>query len=226
MFESVTGNALWQLVRQSDLLSKGVLLTLFFMSVLCWTIFFCKFILLRLRRRDIRRVLYQLQSIRTLQDVQTIATAFSHTVPGRFLTQAFVVYGTLEALQPEKSHRNWDIMQYHIDQNIDQLVALEESYLPALSTSAAVATLLGLFGTVWGLIHSFISISERQSADITVVAPGIAEALTTTLAGLIVAIPALVMYNYLLSQIRKIEFDIVTLGDKVTFIMQQAMSKE
>ena len=144
-------------------------------------------------------------------------------MPGKFLAQTLAMFRTLEELQPEKTKRNWDAMQYHIDQSADHLIALEESYLPILSTSAGVSTLLGLFGTVWGLIHAFISISVKQSADITVVAPGLAAALLTTLAGLMVAIPALVMYNYLLSRVRKVEQQIVSLADKVSFIMQQAM---
>ena len=82
-----------------------------------------------------------------------------------------------------------------------------------------MTTLIGLIVA----IPALISISERQSADITVVAPGIAAALLTTLAGLVVAIPALIMYNYLLNQVRKIEMQIVGLADKVSFIMQQAL---
>ncbi len=223
MLDNLIGNSLWYLVNNSDWISKAVLLMLFMMSVLCWTVFLCKFILQRQRRRDIKRVQDQLQTVRSLSDVTAIATSFAHTMPGRFLTQTLLILSTLEEVQPDKSRRNWDIMQYHIDQTTDRLISLEESYLPILSTCAAVATLLGLFGTVWGLIHAFISISERQSADITVVAPGIAAALITTLAGLIVAIPALVMYNYLLNQVRKIEMHIVGLADKVSFIMQQTL---
>ncbi len=223
MFDNLIGNTLWHLVYNSDWLSKSVLITLFIMSVLCWTVFLCKFILMRLRKRDIRRVQDQLQAVRTLNDVNAVAASCAHTMPGRFLTQTLMVLSTLEELQPDKTRRNWDIMQYHLDQTADRLIADEESYLPVLSTCAAVATLLGLFGTVWGLIHAFISISERQSADITVVAPGIAAALLTTLAGLVVAIPALIMYNYLLNQVRKIETQIVGLADKVSFIMQQAL---
>ena len=71
-----------------------------------------------------------------------------------------------------------------------------------LSVSAAVSPLLGLFGTVWGLVHAFVRIGELQTADIATVAPGIAEALITTLAGLMVAIPALVMYHYVANKIR------------------------
>lgn len=223
MLNNLVGNSLWYLVYNTDWLSKAVLITLFIMSVLCWTVFLCKFILQRLRMRDIRRVQEQLQTVRSLNDVNAIVASSAHTMPGRFLSQTLLVLNTLKEVQPDTSQRNWDLMQYHIDQTTDTLLSLEESYLSVLSTSAAVAPLLGLFGTVWGLIHAFISISERQSADITVVAPGIAAALLTTLAGLVVAIPALVMYNYLMNQVRKIELQIVSLTDKVSFIMQQAL---
>lgn len=223
MVSNLVGNSLWYLVYNSDWLSKAVIITLFIMSVLCWTVFLCKFILQRLRMRDVRRVQSQLQAARTLQEVHAIATSSAHTMPGRFLTQTLFILETLKDVQPDASRRNWDLMQYHIDQTTDTLLSLEESYLPILSTSAAAAPLLGLFGTVWGLIHAFISISERQSADITVVAPGIAAALLTTLAGLVVAIPALVMYNYLMNQVRRIELQILNLADKVSFIMQHEL---
>lgn len=223
MFESLVGNSLWHLARQSDFLSKSVLITLFIMSVLCWTVFICKAILFRLRNRAIRNVHNQLQQLRTIDDLVTISTTAAGTIPGKFIGSTLVVLNTLLELQPTQLERNWEIVQYHIDQSVDTLVTNEESYLPLLSTSAAVATLLGLFGTVWGLIHSFISISEKQTADITVVAPGIAAALMTTLAGLIVAIPALVMYNYLITKLRHTETHLQQLADRVGFIVQQAL---
>ncbi len=205
------------------MLSKTVLVSLFAMSIICWTVFLCKIILLRLRRRDLRRIHDQLQNVRSVDDLAKIASHFSRTVPGRFLSQVLVTLNRLIEMQPDRSSHNWDIMQYHINQTVDTLVSNEESYLPLLSTSAAVAPLLGLFGTVWGLVHAFIRISEKQSADITVVAPGIAEALITTLAGLVVAIPALVMYNYLVVRVRQIEDQIVNLADKVSFIIQHEL---
>jgi biopolymer transport protein TolQ len=66
-----------------------------------------------------------------------------------------------------------------------------------LATTANVSPLIGLLGTVWGIMYSFINIGERGSVSIDVVAPGIAEALITTLAGLCVAIPAMVGHNFL-----------------------------
>lgn len=223
MFDFFAGNSLWYLVKQADFLSKFVLLILFVMSVVCWTIFICKVILLRLRKRDIKRVHDMMQAVRSVDDLAAIGSQCAGTMPGKFIAQTILIFRTLCELRPNQAERNWDIMHYHLDQMVDSFILNEESYLPVLSTSAAVATLLGLFGTVWGLVHAFLNISEKQAADITVVAPGIAEALLTTLAGLIVAIPALVMYNYLLTRVRHLENQFVQLADKVTFIVQQVL---
>lgn len=220
MFDFLVGNSLWHLVNQSDFISKAVMLILFIMSVICWTIFICKIVMFRMRSRDIQKVHNLLKDVRSMDDLVSLGKHFEGTLAGGFITETIGVLYTLIEVQPNKAQRNWEIMHYHIDQTIDALIENEESYLPVLQTSAAVATLLGLFGTVWGLIHAFLRISEKQSADIAVVAPGIAEALLTTLAGLIVAIPALVMYNYLLVRLRAVETQIVRLGDRIGVIMQ------
>jgi len=88
-----------------------------------------------------------------------------------------------------------------------------EKYLPILGTSAAVAPLVGLFGTIWGLCHAFVRISQLKTADIAVVAPGIAEALLTTLAGLVVAIPAMIFFHYFSNKLRKLEGHIIIVSD-------------
>ena len=217
------GNSLWYLVKQSDPISKLVLLILFGISVLCWTVFLSKLILFYIRCRALRKAHRQLQAVKSIDDLVLLANHFAGTIPGQLLSQCLLTLDTLLRRQG-RTMRNWDIVQYHIDQAVDALVANEESYLSTLSTSAAVAPLLGLFGTVWGLVHAFIRISEKQSADITVVAPGIAEALLTTLAGLMVAIPALIMYNYLVVRVRRVEHQIVQFADQISLIMQQSLT--
>ena len=102
---------------------------------------------------------------------------------------------------------------------LDEMMHHEERYLTVLSTAASVSPLLGLFGTVWGLVQAFIKIGEQQSADIAAVAPGIAEALITTIAGLLVAIPALILYSYLTSQVRSVEQQLCAVGDACNVIM-------
>jgi biopolymer transport protein TolQ len=98
--------------------------------------------------------------------------------------------------------------------------------LPLLSTAAAASPLLGLFGTVWGLIHAFMAIAEHHSADIAAVAPGIAEALIATLGGLVVAIPALAMYVYLHGRVKLLEQEVVELSDTCLWVMRGVLASD
>ena len=123
------------------------------------------------------------------------------------------------------TNKNFEYLELTAEQQIDQFLTESEIYLSILGTSAAVAPLMGLFGTVWGLIHSFVNISLEKSADIAVVAPGIAEALTTTLAGLIVAIPAMIAFNFFSNEIRKQEQQFSQITDKYLNIVNQTYLK-
>jgi biopolymer transport protein TolQ len=88
---------------------------------------------------------------------------------------------------------------------MDAIVAEWESYLIFLSTTATVSPFLGLLGTVWGIMSSFLSMGVRGSANLYVVGPGIADALITTVFGLGAAIPAVIGYNYIVRIIRRRE---------------------
>ena len=81
-------------------------------------------------------------------------------------------------------------------------------FVPFLATVGNTAPFIGLFGTVWGIMNSFMSIGVTQSASLATVAPGIAEALVATAAGLAAAIPAVIAYNYFTQQINSIERDL------------------
>ncbi len=217
-----TGNSLWQLVRQVDTISTTVLVVLFFMSVTCWTIFLCKLALFSLKKRQLKKMNTAIKKVRSMQDLLTIATEYnSASLPGYFLSKNLSFLQSLLTNEGSLQLHERELIQQQLDQTVDTIVMHEESYLPFLSTSAAVATLLGLLGTVWGLIHAFMRISEKQVADITTVAPGIAEALVTTLAGLFVAIPALIMFNYLNIQLRKIEQELFMIADAVNVVIQR-----
>lgn len=217
------GNSLWHLIWQSDFVTKCVLLVLLVMSVACWAIFLCKFFLGQIKKRQLRLALGQVNQAESVEDVVTIASACGGTLPGYILSKNLVFLKSL--ISRENGDAHWDMMQHHMDGTVDTASSHQESYLSILSTCAAIAPLIGLFGTVWGLVHAFISMSEKQAADITTVAPGIAEALITTLVGLMVAIPAFVMYNILLVQIRKMDNLMVQMSDKLSFIMQSLFVK-
>ncbi len=226
MTQGAWGNSMWHLVMQTDAVSKCVLLILLAMSVTCWAIFLYKLMLLRVKKRQMKSILNKMKTLQTIDELFLVAAVAAGSLPGFFLSKNLSYLKiVLQSRSPEEklslTKSEWELVQEHSYQTIDSIIENEESYLTVLSTSADVATLLGLFGTVWGLVHAFISISERQSADITTVAPGIAEALLTTLGGLMVAIPALVMFSYLRSQLRTLERQCETLAEKMRSIIQR-----
>ena len=223
---TLMGNALWHLVAQSDTISKLVLLSLLIMSIACWAVFFYKLSLVRLKRRQMQQAIAHLKTATTLDQVLTITGTLQSTMPGYFLSKNLSYLKGILEINKERgqtalTEQQWTLIQQTMADTIDDMVHHEESYMSFLSTTFTVSPLLGLFGTVWGLIHAFIGISEKQSADIATVAPGIAEALITTLAGIMVAIPALVMFNYLAVQIRSLENQLFALGDKVSDLQQR-----
>jgi biopolymer transport protein TolQ len=218
MIKSLFENGLWQLIEQSDLVSKGVLVLLLFISILCWTVFFYKLILLRLKKKHIATVIGHLKNVKTVDEISTIALTYSHTVPGYLLTQNLRLF---KEILMQKNEAKIERVLEQMDIAIEDIIFRQGSYLPLLSTSAAIAPLLGLFGTVWGLIHAFVGISQQQGADIATIAPGIAEALITTLGGLIVAIPAVVLFNYLAMQTSRLEAQFLYFGDMYRFAMER-----
>lgn len=230
MFKIFLGNSIWNLVSQADIVSKFVLFLLLFTSVLCWAVFFYKIILFGIKKRQVAKVVNNLKKATSFEELIAVAARYKDTLPGFFLSKNLSFLKNMLVMSPDTSRatigeREWNLFLQHLDQNIEDIVYHEQSYLPILSTSAAVAPLLGLFGTIWGLVHAFISISEKQSANVATIAPGIAEALTTTLAGLTVAIPALIMFNYCTSQVRKIDQMFTMLTDKLVLKIQKYVIK-
>jgi len=214
----LSGNSLWQLVAQADTVSKLVLLLLLCLSIICWTIFIGKLAVLYAKQRQFKNINKKVLTAKTISDLTDIAA--SRTTPGYFVAKNLAF--AKELLREQKiGMYDWELLERNIDNTIETLSLHNEEYLSILSSCAAIGPLLGLFGTVWGLIHSFMSISEAQVADIATIAPGMAEALITTLAGLIVAIPALVMFNYLHTKTRVLEHSLIILADRVTLILQQ-----
>lgn len=216
-----SGNSLWQLVAQSDTVSKGVLLLLFCMSIACWTIFIGKLALLYAQERQLKNMNKKIQKTKTVFELVDLATINHKTVPGYFISQnmSFLKELLQGNFQQKMDAFASEMFEKNMNSTIDSLLMHSEKYLSVLSSCAAVGPLLGLFGTIWGLIHSFMRISEAQIADIATIAPGIAEALITTIAGLIVAIPALVMFNYLNGKVQALEHHLVALADRMTFIV-------
>lgn len=224
----ITGNAIWSLIRQSDAVSISVLLILLVMSIICWSIALYKLLTLRLKIKEAEGALQHLHAVATFDQLITRATILHGTLPGallaRALTTAHVLKVKYTASPCPLTAEDAEVLRADIESALYEVMIEQESYTPFLKTCAEAAPLLGLFGTIWGLIHSFVRISQEQNADIVTVAPGIAEALITTLGGLVVAIPALFLFYVVYSRTRTLEHYLVLVATKTERIVQTLLA--
>lgn len=107
---------------------------------------------------------------------------------------------------------------------ISNIIISLEKYLVVLASATSVSPLLGLLGTVWGILVAFQGIANIGSTSISVIAPGIAEALVTTVAGLLVAMPALIGYNWITSKIQTITTELENFSSRILSYIQSIYS--
>ncbi len=215
-------SGLWSLIAMTDIMSKGVLILLLCISIACWAFAFYKRMEMKAHLKSLKQAKNLLSNVKGMDDLLARVSVIQSTYAGALITTFLSDFKRLLRAREGGvvDDKEWYLLQSTIQQRIDEALAQEELYVPVLSTAAAGSPLLGLFGTVWGLIHAFMAIAEQRTADIAAVAPGIAEALLTTLAGLLVAIPALVLFVYVQSYIRLLEQEIVDLSDTCLWIMR------
>jgi biopolymer transport protein ExbB len=182
----------WGMFVSADPLVKAVLIGLAFASVVTWTVWLAKTIELVMARRRVRRDLRALESKPHLADhVERLAVARSAV--GEFLAAA------VSEFQLSRESADREGIKERVASRLERIeVACGRRIMrgtSVLATIGATAPFVGLFGTVWGIMNSFIGISREHTTNLAVVAPGIAEALLATAFGLVAAIPAVVIYN-------------------------------
>jgi biopolymer transport protein TolQ len=194
-------------ISSLGLISKVVLLVLFFFSVTSWAIILYKWWLLRAIDRDERHFF---DSYARSHDIAEIRR---HARRAPYSPSAAVALGVLEraAIEAETlGDGSYGGTRQYLDRVVSHLIqdqiSKQEAYLPFLATTGNTTPFIGLFGTVMGIIDAFQEIGKQGTASIAAVAPGVAEALVATAAGLFTAIPAVMAYNYFLSRIRRAAF--------------------
>ena len=182
----------WGMFMAADIVVKAVMVGLVFASVLTWTIWFAKAIELMNARRHLAAAIATLNKARSWSE----ATAGLQT---RDDGAAVLIRGADSELQLSADALSPVGVKERIASRLERLEAAAGRQMirgtGILATIGATAPFVGLFGTVWGIMNSFIGISKSQTTNLAVVAPGIAEALLATALGLVAAIPAVVMYN-------------------------------
>jgi biopolymer transport protein ExbB len=182
----------WGMFAAADVVVKAVIVGLAFASLLSWTIWFAKAIEQAGARRRLHQALAALGEAKSLADALIRLRGMSPDVVA--LAQAAETEWQLSA-----DAMNREGISERVASRLQRLEAAAGRRMIRgtgwLATIGATAPFVGLFGTVWGIMNSFIGISQQQTTNLAVVAPGIAEALLATALGLVAAIPAVVMYN-------------------------------
>src|SRR5215468_481671 len=183
----------WGMFMGADVVVKAVMIGLAIASLVTWTVWLAKTVELRRQVSVARRWLRLLESDTTLVEVEHASHGASDAV-------AQII---------QSAARETSLCRGIVDDGLKERIALRLERVEAamslqiargtgvLATIGATAPFVGLFGTVWGIMNSFIGISEAHTTNLAVVAPGIAEALLATALGLVAAIPAVVIYKHL-----------------------------
>ena len=184
----------WGMFMGADIVVKLVLIGLVFASVLTWTVWLAKSLELAASRRKV------LTAAEALSKVSSLGEALDKVGKGKGSVQMLVQAANLEMrLSNDVSSDDKDGIKERVGSRLERIEASIGRKLGLgtglLATIGATAPFVGLFGTVWGIMNSFIGISQSQTTNLAVVAPGIAEALLATAIGLVAAIPAVVIYN-------------------------------
>lgn len=186
--------SVWGMYQHADAVVKAVMIGLVLASIVTWTILFSKGSELLRAKRRLRREQLALAEARSLDEASKLAQNFGpESVSAVLLNDA---QNELE-LSAESNDNNG--IKERTGFRLERRVAAYSRNMGRgngfLATIGAISPFVGLFGTVWGIMNSFIGIAHSQTTNLAVVAPGIAEALLATALGLVAAIPAVVIYN-------------------------------
>jgi len=183
----------WSMFMSADILVKAVMIGLALASLATWTIFIAKMIELSVVRRKLRAALGKIGDARSLAEAQ-FALGVGDSILSSLLAAAMREARLSAGISGDAG------INERAASSFAEIVRAEARRIRlgmgVLASIGATSPFVGLFGTVWGIMNSFIGISKSQTTNLAVVAPGIAEALLATAFGLAAAIPAVIIYNH------------------------------
>lgn len=217
----------FDLFLQASLLVKAVMIILLGFSVICWAMIFQRRKVLNQARKqlqefedkfwsgaDLNKLYSEINARQYVSGIESLFTAgfkeFARLRKTHSQSPTIVVDGTHRA------------MRVAMSREVDNL----ELHLPFMATVGSISPYIGLFGTVWGIMNSFIALGAVQQATLAMVAPGIAEALIATAMGLFAAIPAVMAYNRFSHNVEKLENSYGNFMDEFSSILQRQISPE
>ncbi|MBT8119098.1 MAG: protein TolQ [Gammaproteobacteria bacterium] len=214
--------SLFSLVTRASVLVQVVMLILLSASVLSWVVIVLKYKVLKLAREEAIRFEDQFWSGINLSDLYQQVKR--KNTGSRGIAKIFEA-GFAEFVRTHKNKTNPEMMLAGVQRSMKVAVAREEDYLDShlalLATIGSISPYIGLFGTVWGIMRSFIALGAVEHASLAMVAPGIAEALIATAMGLFAAIPAVIAYNRYAEKVDRLSSTYENFAEEFATILQR-----
>lgn len=214
--------SIFELVLEASLLVKFVMLTLLGFSITCWAMIFQRRQALNLAKIQLKQFEDKFWSGADLSKLYNEISTKNQTQG----IESLFVAGFKEFARLRKSHISdphtivegtHRAMRVALSREVDNL----ETHLPFMATVGSISPYIGLFGTVWGIMNSFIGLGSVQQATLSMVAPGIAEALIATAMGLFAAIPAVMAFNRFSHKVEKLENSYGNFMEEFASILQR-----
>ena len=213
----------WGMYQGADVVVKGVMIGLLLASVVTWTIWLAKGLELLGARRRLRDELADFKGLRSLDQAAELAHA-KHSF------SAVLIEDAQDELRLSANIAEREGIKERVSFRLERLVAASGRKMSVgtgvLATIGSVSPFVGLFGTVWGIMNSFIGIAESQTTNLAVVAPGIAEALLATALGLVAAIPAVVIYNVFARSIAGYKAQVADISAQVLLLVSRDLDRQ
>ncbi len=232
--QALNDHSLWSIILGAGWVVKGVMVLLLLFSILCWAIILTKAITLSRARKHTQLFFDAFRESRKFSLLYAEAKQFTYSPLAHVFQAGYAELNRLSRIQQSSQKNPADTSQEtdyertgmdNVVRSLQQAVTAERGRLERgvnfLATTGSAAPFIGLFGTVWGIMESFRRIGVMKSASLAVVAPGIAEALIATAAGLAAAIPAVIFYNYFLGRINSISNEMDNFSSELINIIER-----
>ena len=222
-----------QMIAHAGTMVKFVLLLLFFLSLFSWTIVFMKLRLFKRLTDENEKFMELFSSSREIQKIYVESKAFTFSPLAKSFRAGYAEFNRSKTLQAnpgedttyQSQHTFMESIQRVAKKILTTQTSRLETGLTFLATTGHASPFIGLFGTVWGIMTSFRSIGMKGSATLAVVAPGIAEALIATAAGLAAAIPAVVAFNYFTRRVRAFQVEMDSFNADLIGLLERGLMR-
>ena len=224
LYTAILATDVLEIVRQTGWVARGVLLLLLLFSLISWAMIFQKLGVFGRIRRQTDHLLRIFRATRGVANPQALASAGSplSSVYAAGYRELQSQVGTATGNPHPPKLKSLQAVTVSMQLASAEEVRRVEKGMSWLATTGSVTPFIGLFGTVWGIIDAFSGLGSAGAASLRAVAPGIAEALVTTAAGLATAIPAVIFYNQFLQNIRDLGQRLDSFSLEVTAQVEKA----